>query len=71
MGVNMNFLKPYLGRLVCTALGLVAAILFMTLGFFKTLLILLCCGVGYTAGLFKDKGFRLPEQLMFWRNNRW
>lgn len=64
----MNFLKPYLGRLIFTALGLVAAILFMTLGFAKTLLILLCCGAGYAAGVFKDKGLRIPERLWFWRN---
>lgn len=66
----MNSLKPFAGRLVFTALGLATAVLFMTLGFWRTILILLCCGAGYAVGTYKDKGLPMPEWLWFWRN-RW
>lgn len=66
----MNLWKPYLGRLIFTFLGLITAILFMVLGFAKTMLILLCCGIGYAIGTYKDKNLRIPERLWFWRN-RW
>lgn len=55
-------------RLVFTILGLVTAILFMTLGFLKTALILLCCGVGFSIGTYKDKDVDLSKLLQFWRN---
>lgn len=64
----MNELKPYFWRLVFIALGLVAAILFLTLGFWKAILILLCCGLGYAVGNMKDKNLRIPERLLFWRD---
>lgn len=61
-------LKPYRGRLVFTALGFISAILFLTLGFIKTAVILLCCGIGYALGVCMDKGLTVPERLLFWRN---
>lgn len=64
----MNSLKPYLGRLIFTILGFISAISFMTLGFGKTALILICCGVGYAIGTYKDKGIQIPERLWFWRD---
>lgn len=64
----MNSFKPYLWRLVFTILGFITAILFMVLGFAKTFLILLCCGIGYVIGVNKDKGIQLSEWIWFWRN---
>jgi len=64
----MNVWKPYFWRLVFTALGLVTAVLFLNLGFAKTMLILLCCGTGCAIGAFKDKGLHLPDLLRFWQN---
>lgn len=66
----MNLLKPYWGRIIFTVLGLVAAILFLTIGFGKTILILLCCGIGFAVGVYLDKGLRAPAWLTSWRN-RW
>ena len=59
--------KHYSGRLIFTALGLLIAISFLTLGFFKTAVILLCCVVGYALGAAKDLDIRIPENLKFWR----
>jgi len=64
----MKTWKPYLWRLVFTGLGLVTAILFLTLGFARTILILLCCGIGFAIGTQKDKGLHLPERLWFLRD---
>lgn len=63
----MDFFKRYRGRLICTGLGLAAAISFLTLGFVKTIVILLCCGAGYAIGTLKDKGISIPGPLRFWR----
>jgi len=60
----MNRWKPYRWRLVLTGLGLLAAILFMTLGFWRTILILVLCGIGFFIGRTIDKGLQLPEWLM-------
>lgn len=49
-----EFLRKYSGRLAGSAVGLVIAILFLTLGFFKTLLILICVGIGFFLGMFRD-----------------
>jgi len=73
----MNQWKPYIWRIIFTALGLAAAILFMLIGFWKTILILLCCSAGYTIGMHLDKNIpfsiqlpkniRLPEWLRSWK----
>lgn len=63
----MDFIKKYMGRLIFTALGLVSAISFLTFGFVKTIVIILCCGIGFAIGTAKDKGIHIPEQLQFWR----
>ena len=60
-------IKPYIGRIVCTVLGLTAAILFMTIGFWRTFLLLLCCAAGYVGGLIHDKIIVIPEEFYFWR----
>ena len=47
-------LKPFLGRCVGVLLGLVTAVLFMTLGFWRTLLLLLLGALGYILGFYFD-----------------
>ena len=49
-----EFLRKYGGRALGSAAGLVIAILFLTLGFFRTILIVLCIGVGFGLGMLKD-----------------
>ncbi len=64
----MDFWKPYFWRIVFTGVGLITAISFLTLGFWRTVVILLCCSVGYVIGMPKDKEVRLPEWIWFWRD---
>ncbi len=47
-------LKPYAGRLVLTVLGLATAILFLTIGFWRTILIVLLVGAGFLLGSYRD-----------------
>jgi uncharacterized membrane protein len=49
-----EFLRKYSGRLLGASAGLTAAILFLTVGFWSTLLILICVGIGYVIGLLRD-----------------
>jgi uncharacterized membrane protein len=49
-----EFLRKNCGRLIGSGVGFIIAILFLSLGFFRTLLILLCIGVGFFIGLFMD-----------------
>lgn len=48
------FLRKYAGRLTGAGIGLVIAILFLTLGFWGTLLIAICVGIGFFLGMFRD-----------------
>lgn len=48
-------LKPYAGRLVLTMAALIVSILFLSIGFFKTLLIIILCSIGYVVGIWVDK----------------
>lgn len=68
--MNWNEWKPFRWRLLLTALGLLVAILFLTLGFARTVLILLCCAVGFVLGICRDKGISLVQKAMLWRE-RW
>ena len=49
-----DFIRRYLGRIAGSALGLVVAVLFLTLGFFRTLLIIICMAIGFGLGMFRD-----------------
>ncbi len=51
--------RPYLGRIVLTILGLATGILCLTLGFWKTMAILLFSSLGYGLGCLKDG--RIPQ----------
>jgi len=46
----LYILQEHRGKVIGVALGLIAAILFVTLGFLKTLFIVLCIVVGYLLG---------------------
>ena len=47
-------LKPYAGRIVLAILGLTVAILFLTLGFWRTILIVFKTAIGYVLGKWED-----------------
>jgi uncharacterized membrane protein len=49
-----EFMRKYSGRLIGSSIGLAIAVLFLSIGFFRTLLILICVGIGYFLGLFRD-----------------
>ena len=49
-----GFLRKYWGRALGSAAGLTVAILFLTLGFFRTLLIVICVAAGFFLGMFRD-----------------
>ena len=51
----MNELQQYEIPLIFGAIGLVLAVLFVTIGFFKTLLILLLTGLGFALGLYLQR----------------
>ncbi|MDT4010748.1 DUF2273 domain-containing protein, partial [Staphylococcus simulans] len=46
----VNFIKSYIGRIVGFLVFLVIAILFLTLGFWKTILIIVLCLIGIGIG---------------------
>ncbi|MGL5511686.1 MAG: DUF2273 domain-containing protein [Sporomusa sp.] len=66
----LSFWQPYRWRIVFTSIGFLTAGSFLTLGFWKTILILVCCSIGYVVGMYKDKIIDLPELFRAWRN-RW
>ena len=51
----VNFIKSYIGRIVGFLVFLVIAILFLTLGFWKTILIIVLCLIGIGIGYIKDR----------------
>ena len=56
-------LRPYSGRILLTAIGFIVAILFLTIGFWRTLLIVILTGIGYMLGKWEDGALdvnRLP-----------
>lgn len=53
------WLKPYAGRIVLTVLGFIIAILFLTIGFWATLLIVALCVAGFFLGKWEDGALRL------------
>ena len=56
-------LKPYRCRLTGLTAGLIIAILFLTIGFFKTLLIIICVTAGFTIGYFFDDKIDLGHMI--------
>ncbi|EOH93971.1 hypothetical protein UAW_02392 [Enterococcus haemoperoxidus ATCC BAA-382] len=48
-------LAPYRNQIVFTTLAVLVAILFMTIGFWKTVLLVALTGIGYLIGKTKDE----------------
>lgn len=55
--------RPYMGRIACTLIGLIIGILLLTIGFWRTLLLVVIVGIAYLIGMYKDQALdinRLP-----------
>ncbi|MHC5229506.1 DUF2273 domain-containing protein [Enterococcus sp. LJL99] len=48
-------LAPYVNQIICTCLFILIAILFMWIGFWKTVILILFGGTGFALGVLKDK----------------
>ena len=62
-GLFPERMRPYAGRIIMTAFGFLIAVLFLTLGFWRTLLILILSVAGYLLGKWEDGALdieRLP-----------
>lgn len=72
----MNFLarilplwmQPYAGRIFLTVLGLLIGISFLTLGFWRTMLIVLLAAAGYLLGKWEDGALDMSRMP---RPRRW
>lgn len=62
----VNFIKSYIGRIVGFLVFLVIAILFLTLGFWKTILIIVLCLIGIGIGYIKDRKQQFLNFLNQW-----
>ncbi len=62
----VDFIKSYIGRIVGFLVFLVIAILFLTIGFWKTVLIIVLCLIGIGIGYIKDRRQQFLNFL-----NRW
>lgn len=62
-------LKPYSGRITLTIVGFVVAVLFLTLGFWPTLLLAILTAAGFITGSIKD-GVLKTDQLPFSHRRR-
>ncbi|MGI5850802.1 MAG: DUF2273 domain-containing protein [Clostridiales bacterium] len=47
--------QEHKGRIVGVSLGLIVGIVFVTIGFWKTVILLMCVGIGYWLGGMTDK----------------
>ena len=61
------------GKFVGTLLGLLFAVLVLVIGFFPTVFLMLCSGIGFLIGARIDRGGileemrdRLPERFQYW-----
>ena len=54
-------LRPYSGRILLTAIGFVVAILCLTIGFWRTLLIVVLTCIGYAIGRWSDGALDLEK----------
>ena len=55
--------------LFCGVIGVVVAMLILIIGFFKTLLIVLCCAVGLFIGGVKDKKAFLVQLISYFHRS--
>ncbi|WP_163651918.1 DUF2273 domain-containing protein [Listeria sp. PSOL-1] len=61
----LEFLKPYRGRIFWTLLGFIIAVLWITIGFGYTLLILLLIAIGFVIGKWRDGALDLQKWFQF------
>ena len=59
------FLTRYLWRIVGVTAGLALAVFWLTVGFWATLLVLICMGLGYFIGI----SFERKNNFYEWLNN--
>lgn len=60
----LEYIKLNTGKTIGTLIGLLTSILILTIGIFKTLLILICCVIGYIIGKRIDDGENLIDILL-------
>lgn len=63
----VKFVKTHKGAIIGTSLGLLAGILLLTIGFFATLLLALCAGIGAFFGSnnkFKKKLYAILDKIL-------
>jgi len=60
----LRYIKTNTGKTIGTLVGLLSAILILTIGFFKTLLILILSTSGYIIGKKIDRGEDVIDSLM-------
>ena len=61
MQAMKEFILRYRWRLLCVALGLLLAILWLSIGFWGTLLLAVCIGIGYVVGISIETKNRLYQ----------
>lgn len=59
----LQVIRPYRFRIIWTSLFFIAAILFLTLGFWKTILLILFISAGYLIGKIQDEELDLYSLL--------
>ncbi|MBO0422928.1 DUF2273 domain-containing protein [Enterococcus plantarum] len=56
-------IAPYRNQIICTGLAVLIAILFMTIGFWKTVLLVALTGIGYFIGKTQDENRSISSIL--------
>lgn len=56
-----EFIKEHLGRIIGTSTGLIVGVLFLTIGFWRTLLLAICVFAGYYLGGGKDNQIKIVK----------
>jgi uncharacterized membrane protein len=52
---KLKMLAPYKNQIVYTALFVLIAVLWMTIGFWKTIVLIVFTGIGYSIGMTRDE----------------
>lgn len=64
-----TMLWPYRFRLIGAGLGLIMAVLFLTIGFGPTFLIVTLTLIGFVIGKWRDGALRMEEWVAFFTRN--
>jgi len=60
----VNYIKSNTGKFFGTIIGLICAIMILSLGLLKTIFIVLCASLGYIIGAKIDEGENLKSLLL-------